>query len=138
MLGLATVGTAGCGNSSHTMMTRQAETPPNILQAMRGGSRVGCDVSESYDGLLGIFIDCDKGRMVVGKPTGENMKGPDDPLQVTCFDGLGDPSTCMALWKRVLAEGAAPCGEGEAGPGCGELRCSGGIDQNTCEEVLAD
>lgn len=39
---------------------------------MRGGSRVGCQTSDVYDSLLGIFIDCDEGRLVVGKPTGES------------------------------------------------------------------
>lgn len=120
------------------MLTRTAETPDNLTRVMRGGSRAGCQTSDTYDGILGIFIDCDNGRMVVGKPTGNNMDAPGDPLQVTCFKGLSDPAECEALWKKVMAGGEAPCKEGETGPGCGELECSGAMDQHSCQDVLDD
>ncbi len=126
----------GCGSSSHTMLTRTAETPDNLTRVMRGGSRAGCETSDTYDSMLGIFIDCEDGRMVVGKPTGENMDASGDPLQVTCFKGLSDPETCEALWKKVMEAGKATCEAGETGPGCGELKCSGAIDQHSCEDVL--
>ena len=139
LLAAAAAPSLACGGSSaHTMLTRKAETPENIQHAMRGGSRIGCDVSERYDGIIGIFIDCEDNRMVVGKPTGENMDAPGDRLEVTCFHDFAEPKVCQSTWQRILKEGAAPCAEGEAGPGCGELECTGGVDQNSCEEVLAD
>jgi hypothetical protein len=118
------------------MLTRTAETPDNLTRVMRGGSRVGCDTSDTYNDFLGIFIDCEDGRMVVGKPTGENTKASGDPLEVHCFDGLSDPEVCEALWQRVLEAGKAKCETGETGPGCGELKCTGGMDRNSCEDVL--
>lgn len=126
----------GCGSSSHTMLTRTAETPDNLTRVMRGGSRSGCDTSGTYDGFSGIFVDCKDGRMVVHKPTGKNMDAPGDPLEVTCFDGLSDPEVCEALWQKVLAAGKANCESGETGPGCGELKCSGAVDQHSCKDVL--
>lgn len=127
----------GCGgSSSHTMLTRTAETPENLTRVMRGGSRVGCETSGTYDGMMGIFIDCEGGRMVVGKPSGENMKATGDPLEVNCFDGLSDPKTCESLWKKVMDAGQTACKAGETGPGCGELKCSGAADQHSCKDVL--
>lgn len=132
----AAVWIMGCGSSTYTLLTRSAEMPDNVQKAMRGGARLGCDVSETYDSLVGVIMDCKDGRIVVSKPTGENMSRPGDPLQVTCFRSLGNQEECEAFWSQIEKKGEAPCSAQETGVGCGELKCSGAIDQHGCESVF--
>lgn len=126
-----------CGSKSYTYLSTAAEVEDNINTVMRGAARSGCEVNNHYDSLVGLLIDCEDGRMVVGKPTGANMSAADpklDPMEVSCHNGLAkDEAECRARFDAFLAQGRSPCAPGEASPGCGALSCG----ETTCAEVFA-
>lgn len=143
MLVAALAAMCGCATSMYSVTLKNVErSEANISRAMRGAMRTGCEVSETYDSLLGIFIECKEGRIVVGQPSGADMKLPGKPVALLCTRDLSDKEVCEAKWRRIYEGGEAPCKDAEHGPGCGPLQCSGGTanyatgEKASCEQAL--
>jgi len=128
---------SSCGTTTQHVMTNRVERPDVISRVMRGGTRAGCEVSTTYDEFLGIFIDCEGGRVVVGRAMGANAGTTTEegrPLEVVCYDDMADE--CRAFWGRIYGEGEAECADDEVGPGCGTLNCTGSLEVHSCADIF--